>query len=249
MSTPSAAPSAGPVHRLLGLVIMIKAALPALVVAVLALGVWQIVAGVSRAFDEARSVIEPQLALAQAQVDSVRAEGRRLLAEVKKIENTTVEVAGAVKESVEPIRQSLVGLASTLKTVSGALGGLLNALVRVVNGLPFVKDLPEVRLPDIELPGLVPPKLNIDLDLEPRLQVVRQLNDTAQTIATEAEKGIARIAETVRFWWWCIKLAAALILAWLVLTVVGHVARAVHRFASGWRMLCGHRVDGALALL
>lgn len=130
-------------HRLLGLLIITKAALPLALVALLALGAWQIASGISRAVDEARRTIEPQLALARARIEDVQAEGRRLLDEVKKIENATTQIAGAVK-------------------------------IRAVNGIPLVKDLPYLRLPDIQIPGIALPRLDIDVDLRPNLDAVRE---------------------------------------------------------------------------
>jgi hypothetical protein len=243
------APRAGLGHRLLGALIMIKAALPLALVALLALGLWQIASGVSHAVDDARSAIEPRLAVVQARIDDVQAEGRRLLDEVKKIENATTEIAGAVKQSVEPIRKSLLGLSGALKTVSATVASLLNAVIRVLNGIPVVKDLPYVSLPHIEIPGITLPKLDIDVNLKPNLEAVRQINETAQEIARQAQQGVDRITETVLFWWWTIKLAAALVVLWVALAVVGYAARVSHRLSMGFRMLCGRRVEGAFALL
>jgi hypothetical protein len=136
-----------------------------------------------------------------------------------------------------------------MKTVSSTVGAILNALIRVVNSMPFVKDIPAFRLPDIAIPGITLPNLDIDVNLQPDLTAVRQLNDAAQEIARQAQQGMDRITEAVLLWWWSIKLVAALVLLWVVLSVVGYAARAAHRFASGWQMVCGRRVEGALALL
>jgi hypothetical protein len=243
------APRASVGHRLLGVLIMTKAALPLALVALLAFGVWQITSGVSRAVDDARSVIEPQLAVVQARIDDVQAEGRRLLDEVKKIENATTEVVGAVKQSVEPIRKSLLGLSGALKTVSATVASLLNAIIRALNGIPIVKDLPLVKLPNIEIPGITLPKLDLDVNLRPNLEAVHQLNEAAQQIALQAQQAVDRINDTVLFWWWTFKLAAALVVVWVVLAVVGYAARVSHRLSMGFRMLCGRRVEGAFALL
>ena len=186
------APRASVGHRLLGVLIMTKAALPLALVALLAFGVWQITSGVSRAVDDARSVIEPQLAVVQARIDDVQAEGRRLLDEVKKIENATTEVVGAVKQSVEPIRKSLLGLSGALKTVSATVASLLNAIIRALNGIPIVKDLPLVKLPNIEIPGITLPKLDLDVNLRPNLEAVHQLNEAAQQIALQAQQVVDR---------------------------------------------------------
>lgn len=249
LSPAIAAPRAGVGHRLLGVLIMTKAALPLALVALLAYGVWQMALGVSRAVDDARRAIEPPLALVQARIDDVQAEGRRLLNEVKKIENATTEIAGAVKQSVEPIRQSLLGLSSALKTVSATIASLLNAIIRALSAVPLVKNLPYVSLPSIEIPGITLPKLDVDINLMPNLEAVRQINDTAQEIARQARLGVDRIVETLLFWWWTIKLAAGLVVLWMALAVVGYAARVGHRVGTGFRMLCGRRVEGALALL
>lgn len=240
---------AGWVHRALGGLIVLKAALPLVLVMVLALGVWKMVAGIAQAVDEARRSIEPALMVVQTRIHEVQAEGQRLLGEVKKIKNTTTQIAGAVKESVEPIRQSLLGLSSALRAVAGVVAGVLNGIVRVINDIPMVKDLPYVHLPHVDIPGLMLPKLDLDLELQPNLQAVHEINAAAQAVALEAQRGIDRIGQTLRFWWWTIKVAAALLALWLILAVVGYAARVSHRIHTGFQMLCGRRVDGALALL
>jgi hypothetical protein len=236
-------------NRALGALIMLKVALPALMLLVLALGVWQTVAGVSAAVDRARESIEPRLAEAQRRVDEIQAEGRRLVAEVKKIQNTTAEVAGAVKESVEPIRKSLLLLWGALQNLSGTIRSILNGIVDVWNRIPILPDIPRPHLPDFHLPGLELPRIDIDLNLKPDLAAVHALNALAQEIAAQAQAGIDEIARVVRFWWWTVKTVAAMVVAWVVLALVGYLARAAQRFATGWRLLRGQPVAGGLALL
>jgi hypothetical protein len=236
-------------RRALGALIMVKAALPLLLLVVLAIGLWRIAAGVNVAVDAAYAAVDPHIRQAQLRVDELRAETRRLLGEVEKIKNTTTEIAGAIKTSVEPIRRSLLGLASAMATLSSTAATGINAIIRVLNGLPFVKDIPYVTLPRIEIPGLALPQLDLDLNLKPDLRALEELNALAQRIAAEAQRAIDEITAVVRFWWWTVKLAAVLILAWIALAIVGYVARACRRFLAGWRMLCGRPVEGGLALL
>ncbi|HRK57431.1 MAG TPA: hypothetical protein PLQ67_07915 [Burkholderiaceae bacterium] len=62
---------------------------------------------------------------------------------------------------MEPIRKSLLGSSGALRVVAGAVAGVLNGIVRTINGIPMVKDLPYVRLPHVEIPGLTLPKLEL----------------------------------------------------------------------------------------
>jgi hypothetical protein len=251
LNAPTASPTGLRIawNRALGALIMLKVALPALMLLVLGLGVWQIVSGVYAAVDHARAAIEPRIAEAQQRIDEIQAEGRRLIAEVKKIENTTSEIAGAVKQSVEPIRKSLLGLSGAMRTLSRTIEAILNAIIGVVNNVPLVRDIPRVSLPDLNLPGLQLPNLDIDVNFKPDLAAVHALNALAQGIAAQAQTGIDEVARVVRFWWWTIKVVAAMIAAWLALTLIGYAARAAQRFATGWRMLCGQPAAGGLALL
>jgi hypothetical protein len=236
-------------NRALGALILLKVALPTLMLLVLALGAWRTVAGVSAAVDRAREAIEPRLAEAQRRVDEIQAEGRRLVAEAKKIQNTTAEVAGAVKESVEPIRKSLLLLWGSLQNLSGTIRSILDGIVAVWNRVPILPDIPRPHLPEFHLPGLELPRIDIDLNLKPDLAAVHALNALAQEIAAQAQASIDEIARVVRFWSWTIKAFAAMIVAWVVLALVGYLARAAQRFATGWRLLCGRPVAGGLALL
>lgn len=73
----------------------------------------------------------------------------------RKIENTTQPLVGAVMDSVEPIRHSLLGLSGAMKNLSNALGAILHGVVRFLNGLPFAPGLKVPPLSAFELPGLV----------------------------------------------------------------------------------------------
>lgn len=235
--------------RALGAVIMLKVSLPLLVLLVLVFGVWQIVSGVNEAIDRGRAVIEPRIEDARQQIDAVRAEGDRLLAEVKKIENTITQVAGAIKESVEPIRKSLLGLSGALRALSGTIESILNAIIKVVRKVPFVPKIGWVNLPDFNIPGLKLPNIDLDIDLKPDLSAVQMLNAHAQAIAAQAERSLDEITETVLLWWWTAKAVGAMVLLWIALSLVGLAARAAQRFATGWQMVRGRPVDGALGLL
>lgn len=235
--------------RMIGALVLLKVVLPLAMLAVLALGVWQIVAGVNAAIDGARAAIAPRIAEAQARIDEIRAEGRRLMTEVQKVKNTTTEIAGAVKESVEPIRKALLGLSGAMRALSGAVESILNAVISVVNAIPFVPDIRRVNLPDFDIPGFRLPRIDIDVDLTPDLAAVQRLNALAQEIASQAQAAIDEIVRIVAFWWWTAKVVGAMIVLWLALALVGYAARAARRLAAGWAMLRGQSVAGGLALL
>jgi uncharacterized protein YoxC len=238
--------------RALGAVIMLKVSLPVIVLLVFVFGVWQIVTGVNHAIDRGWAVIEPRIADAQKQIDAIRDEGQRLVAEVKKVKNTTTEIAGAIKESVEPIRKSLLGLSSAMRTLSRSIESVLNALIKVLRKVPGLSKIKLVDLPDFEIKGLRLPNIDLDVDFIPSpaaLQAIDALNDHAQQVAAQAERSLDEITETVLLWWWTAKAVGAMILLWLALSLVGLVARGVQRFASGWQMVRGRRVEGALGLL
>jgi len=235
--------------RLLGGLIILKVLLPVIVLLLLVLGLWQIAAGVNAAITEARVQIDPRIAAAQANIETIRAEGRRLMAEVDKVENTTREIVGVVADSVEPIRKSVLALSGAMQALSGTVAGVLNGFVSAVRRVPFLGRLPPVRLPDFRLPGFELPHLKIDIDLIPDLGAVKELNLLAQEIADAAGAALDEIGRAVRFWWWTFKAVLILVLAWLVLTVVGYSARAAQRFATGWQMLCGRPMAGGWGLL
>lgn len=235
--------------RALGAVIMLKVSLPVIVLMVLALGVWQIVAGVNHAIDRGWAAVEPRIADAQQQIDAVRKEGQRLVEEVKKVKNTTTQVAGAIKDSVEPIRKSLLGLSGAMRTLSNTIESILNAIIRVINKVPGVRDIKKIDLPDFNIPGLRLPNIDLDVNFNPDLSAVMALNEHAQAIAARAEQSLDEITETVLLWWWTAKAVGTMILLWLALSLVGLAARGTQRFATGWQMVRGRRVEGALGLL
>lgn len=236
-------------NRALGAVIMLKVSLPMVVLLVFVFGVWQIVAGVNHAIDRGWAAIEPRIADAQQQIDAIRDEGERLVEEVKKVKNTTAEIAGAVKESVEPIRKSLLGLSGAMRTLSNTVESILNAIIQVLNKVPGLRDIKKINLPDFNIPGLKLPNIDLDIDLSPDLSAVLALNEHAQAIAAQAERSLDEITATVLLWWWTAKAVGTMILLWLALSLVGLVARAAQRIATGWQMVRGRRVEGALGLL
>jgi len=234
-------PRAGVGHRLLGALIMTKAALPVVLVGLLAFGAWQIASGISRAVEDARKEMEVPLELARDAIDDVQAEGRRLLKEAEKIESASTRFVGGVEQSIEPIRKAMLALQGATRGLAGSFN-----VISAINRLPKV-DLKPVPLPNLRIPQVKLPAL--DIDLKPDLAAVHRFNEAAQAIGRQAQQAVDQIAEAVLFWWWTITLAAALVVLWMVLAVVCHLVRVGHRFATGWRMLLGHKVERALALL
>lgn len=236
-------------NRITGALIIVKATLPVLVILFLTIGFWHFASSVNTVVENGYSQIQPHLEDAQVQIDSLYKEGARLVGEVKKIKHASAQAADSVKQYVEPIRQSLVGLSGAMKTIASTIEAILNGIIRVINKAPVIKDIRYVNLPDVRIPGFSLPEINIDLDLRPNLQSVEALNRLLIEVAEESEQSITAINQGFKTWWGSLKLSALLILSWLFLTVVGYAARVRHRFTVGWSMVRGHRVSNALRYL
>jgi uncharacterized protein YoxC len=236
--------------RLLGGLIIRKVALPFLLLTALVVLPTVVFLQVNSALQAAWQEIAPSVEAARTQVDLVNDEARRLLNEARKIKDETKAFAKDVKEIVRPLKGALNGLSKSMGTIARTVQNVMNAIIRAINGLPYIQ-IPRVKIKnyfkipafDIDLP-------NVDLQVSDQAyQAIRQLSQESYKITMEASAALDDLSGVFVTGWKFAKAVFYVLIFWLILVIVGYVARSVHRLSQGWRMLKGERVEGALMLL
>jgi prefoldin subunit 5 len=231
------------VPRLLGVALFLRAAIPLVVVGLIAIGALVIGYSVDRAITEVKQDVAEKLAAIDVEIEKIKAEGQRLYHEINAIKNRTAALTDDIKRSVEPIRKSMLGLTSVVRTISGTLEAFLNAVIRVLNAVPLTKNIKRIDLPDIKVPGLELPNIDLDIDLEPDLRAVIALQQQALEAADHIKTAVAEIIDVVMLCWAYVKFIGVLILVWLGLSVVGFLGRLKYRLGMAFRLMRGQPVE------
>jgi hypothetical protein len=119
----------------------------------------------------------------------------------------------------------------------------LNAVIRVLNAVPLTKNIKRIDLPDIKVPGLELPNIDLDIDLEPDLRAVIALQQQALEAADHIKTAVAEIIDVVMLCWAYVKFIGVLILVWLGLSVVGFLGRLKYRLGMAFRLMRGQPVE------
>lgn len=189
------------VPRLIGGALFLRAAIPLVVVGLIGMGVLVIGYSVDRAITEVKQDVAEKLAAIDGEIAKIKAEGQRLYHEINAIKNRTAALTDDIKRSVEPIRKSMLGLTSVVRTIAGTLEAFLNAVIRVLNAVPLTKNIKPIDLPDIKVPGLKLPNIDLDIDLEPDLRAVIALQQQALEAADHIKTAVAEIIDVVMLCW------------------------------------------------
>jgi prefoldin subunit 5 len=231
------------IPRLLGGALFLRATIPLVVVGLMAIGFLVIGYSVDRAITEVKQDVAEKLAAIDVEIEKIKAEGQRLYHEINAIRNRTAALTDDIKRSVEPIRKSMLGLTSVVRTISGTLEAFLNAVIRVLNAVPLTKNIKRIDLPDIKVPGLELPNIDLDIDLEPDLRAVIALQQQALEAADHIKTAVAEIIDVVMLCWAYVKFIGVLILVWLGLSVVGFLGRLKYRLGMAFRLMRGQPVE------
>jgi prefoldin subunit 5 len=231
------------IPRLLGGALFLRATIPLVVVGLMAIGFLVIGYSVDRAITEVKQDVAEKLAAIDVEIEKIKAEGQRLYHEINAIRNRTAALTDDIKRSVEPIRKSMLGLTSVVRTISGTLEAFLNAVIRVLNAVPLTKNIKRINLPDIKVPGLELPNIDLDIDLEPDLRAVIALQQQALEAADHIKTAVAEIIDVVMLCWAYVKFIGVLILVWLGLSVVGFLGRLKYRLGMAFRLMRGQPVE------
>jgi uncharacterized protein YqgV (UPF0045/DUF77 family) len=235
--------------RAIGALIIFKQLIPLLVLGLLVTGVWFVARSVNAEFERLNTSLQPKFERVEAEIDKLRDEGRRLADKVAKIKNEGVRVAAEIKSAVEPIRQSLLGISNTVGAISATMESVVNAIVRVLRKIPFVRGIGGIHFPRIDIPGFSLPHIDIDLGLDFDMAAVEALKQLSGQIADEAEATVETLKKIWLTWWWTFKIMVFLLLCWLLLTFVGMLARFWQKLRIGLQLLLGHSHSASLALL
>jgi hypothetical protein len=119
----------------------------------------------------------------------------------------------------------------------------LNAVIRVLNAVPLTKNIKRIDLPDIKVPGLKLPNIDLDIDLEPDLSAVIAVQKQALQAADHIKTAVAEIIAVLMICWAYVKFVALLILVWLGLSVVGFFGRLKYRLGVAFRLMRGQPVE------
>lgn len=231
------------VPRLIGGALFLRATIPLMVVGLLCLGFLVVGYSVDRAITAVKQDVAGKLAEIDVEIAKIKAEGQRLYHEINAIKNRTAALTDDIKRSVEPIRKSMLGITSVVRTISGTLEAFLNAMIRVLNAVPLTKNIKRINLPDIKVPGLNLPNIDLDIDLEPDLSAVIAVQKQALEAAEHIKTAVAEIIAVLMLCWAYVKFIAVLILVWLGLSIVGFLGRLKYRIGVAFRLLRGQSVE------
>ncbi len=235
--------------RLIGVLIIFKQIIPLLILGLFITGVGYMVSSVNAEFERLNASLQPKFERVGVEIGKVRDEGRRLADKVAQIKNKGAQAMTDIKNSVEPIRQSLLGISNTVQAISGSLESLVNAIVRVLRKIPFLRKIGGINFPKINIPGFALPDIDIDLGLDFNMAAVEALKQLSGQIADEAEATVETLKKIWLTWWWTFKVTAFLLLCWLLLAFTGMVARYWQKLKIGMQLLLGRTQSASLALL
>jgi hypothetical protein len=236
-------------HRFLGLLIILKAIIPVvLFLSVITVGLylyWR----VDRIISQTWAITSDQVQIAQAQIDSVKQEASRILAEVKNIQTNTGKFNEDIEAAIEPLRQSLYGLQNALKTVVSAVESVCNQSIAGLNKIPFVR-LKNIRLHHLfDTPAFFPALPKMNLEMHANFSAIEQLTIVTQQIVADLENTVYQLKSLFTVWWALIKILLYLLLLWFAISAVGYLARLSDRLKIGMRLLKGERIDDGIHYL
>ena len=237
-------------NRLVGGLIILKVTLPFVIVTVALIGSTLVMIRFAEIITRQYETLSKQIVLARKQVAIVEKESQRLLAEARKIKDETIRFAQNVKTLLTPLKAALNGLSQALSLIARTVEGIINGIVSVINSIPFV-NIPTVRIPNFfTIPAfdITLPNLNLQVSDE-AYAAIRTISETSHAIAHETKATLTMITDV---FWFALRLGLiviGLLMLWLVLAVIGHVARCRHRLTKAWSMLKGNTVEDALTLL
>ncbi len=233
-----------PMRRIWGMALLLRAVLPLVVVGLVVLGMTIVAYSVDRAVNSVKQDVAAKMAAIDTAIGSIKAEGQRLYDEINRIKNQTAEMTEDIKRSVEPIRKSLLGIAGVVRTISKTVEKIMNAVIRVLNAVPMTKNIRLINLPDIKVPGLKLPAIHLDVDLEPDLRAVRELQQQAMAAAEQIKAAVEDILAVFSRLWLLAKTILVLALVWLGLAIVGIFGRMQYRLQMALRLMRGQPVEG-----
>lgn len=236
--------------RLLGGLIILKALLPCVILLVVLAGATLAIMKLSAIVSRQREVLSLQMKLVRAQVAVVEEESQRLIEEAWKIKAESEEFARSVRDLVKPLKGALNGLSQAMSLLARTIQNIINGIVSAVNKVPLV-NIGAVRIPHyFAIPAFDVTLPNVDLRVsDEAYAAIREISVISYGIAEEAKVTVARLTDLL---WLGLRLGAVVLLLftlWLILAIVGYVARWKRRVSAGWQMLRGNSLDDALTLL
>jgi hypothetical protein len=235
--------------RLVGALILFKLMIPVFILGFLFFGLWSMARHVNMELNRLNASLQPKFERVEGEIEKIREEGRRLADKVAKIKNEGARVGSEIKNAVEPIRQSLVAISTTVGAISNAMESFINSLVRVLRKVPFVHGLKGVHFPRIDIPGFKLPELKVDLALTFNTAGLDALKEVLAQIADEAEATLDALKKIWLTFWWTFKVVVFLVLSWFVLSLIGIMARYWLKFKTGVQLLTGRIKTANLQML
>lgn len=231
--------------RLSGIAILLRTLLPLVLIIMLTYVVIHVPAEINRIRNNTQQrIIEKQYyQSAQAEIQKLRNEVRRLQAEVKKARNSVEKVNREMKKAIGAVNSTLKNVVNAMIGMRTFLQDLLNNIRKEINKIPAV-NIPKINFPKlrIKLPDLNIPKLT--LNLQPDLSGLKALQDISVDVAGEVKQSVGEAGQTVLNGWRMIKVMLILFLLWLCLFCGAIFQKIAANTQRGWRLLVGKQVGG-----
>jgi uncharacterized protein YoxC len=231
------------------LLILLKALIPVVLASTLLAGGLYLYLTVDRIMSDAWATTSVHINTAMVQMDSIKHETSRILAEVRKIQTAAGEFAEDVDAAIEPLKQSLYGIQNSMKAIAATLEAVFNQIIAALNKAPFV-NLQSVRLRHVfNIPAFLPKLAAFNLDIKPDFSGIEELTMTAHQVVTDFERTLIQLRSLFTVWWRIFKVCFYLVLVWVAISSIGYLARLSDRLRRGIRLLKGERVENGMRYL
>ena len=236
--------------RLVGSLIVVKVILPFVIVGIALSGSLVVVFRLTTLVNDQWQSIAGQTQRINTRLAIVTAESLRVIDEARKLKDESFKFAEEVKALVKPLKAALHGLSQGIGVLARTVQNVINGVVSAINAVPFV-NIPKVRIANFfKVPAFDITLPNVDLNVSGKAyEAVRELSELSYQMAEEIRVNLERLWAIIMFWLGLLAVLLVLLLLWALLAVVGYTARCRRRLDTGWRMIRGEAVEGALTLL
>lgn len=231
-----------PLRRLSGIVILLRTVLPIVLIVISAYVFYQVTIEINQIRKKTQQRLTDQhYVSAQAEIEKLRQEVRRLRTEVGKARRGLEDVNREMRKAVLAVHSTLSKVVRALKSLRNFLQSLLKNIRNEVNKVRIV-NIPEFNLPQIRI---TVPDLNISelkINLKPDLSGIKALQRLSRDVAEDVGKSMQDVGKTVSKRWQWIKVMIILLALWFLSFCGAVFQRVAANIRLGWKLLMGKEV-------
>lgn len=238
-------------YRFIGLLIILKVVIPPLVFITFLTVFSYLFRSTASIVQEVGVELSQSADSVQIQIDTLLSGVKELKDKITDAKDSATEFTEDAKRAIRPITASLKGIQTASLSVLGAVAIVINKIRAPIEKITFGKiKLKAINLDALRDLDLIPidfPDLDVDLSLD--MSALEELERISSDFGTKLSNSVDDLVKLVQTWALVIFICIALLVLWILILFIGFLCRLPIALRTGWRLIKGEHIEGAVLYL